>query len=122
MNPMLRRPRALITAQCAAVALLRGADLTTGLSALNATPKLNPAYVDAPYDASFLMFVHRHRDYFNWSRKRRLKWQRRQMKKARAMYRPPNPEPFKPTEFESEMTLLLGGFPLAKLLEYRRPH
>jgi len=104
--------------------LLRGVDLTTVLSAPSVTPKPNPAYVDAPYDASFLMFVARPVHYFEWTRKRRIKWRRRQMAKARALheFKAPTPEPFKREEWHGEFDMLLGGFPLAKLLEHRRPN
>ena len=122
MNPLLRLPRALITASCAAAALSMGLDPTTVRSALNATPKPNRAYVDAPYDASFLLFVARPVHYFEWTRKRRLKWRRRTMARARALHAPPTTEPFKHEEWHDEFDMLLGGFPLAKLLEYRRPH
>lgn len=118
--------RGLLGASIAGAGLSMALARMTAPSVLNADAKLdvpNPAWIDAPYEASFLFGGH-----YRTSTRRKtwLKARRRWKKKLKASLwpKPRLHELFLPdgwegeVEFHKEMThgLLLKGFPMAHLL------
>jgi len=62
---------------------------------------VNPDWVDAPYRVSFCFWVPvNHRKH--WSRKRRLKWIRRETKRIMKSFRPPPIHEFDIKQFQGE--------------------
>lgn len=127
---MLKPPKVLLGASGAAVGLLKGVCLMTGLSALNVNVKPdpsehipNPAWIDAPYEAFFLFggVPEKSTRRKTWLKARR-RWKRALKKR---LWQEQKAREFIPEEWRSEVGfdcrptsgLLLGGFPLAKLLE-----
>jgi hypothetical protein len=80
---MLRLPRGFPIARIAVAGLLRAEDLRTVLTAPSVSLKPNPVWVEAPYDAAFMILYVQPRSYLLWPRKQRLKWKRRKLKQAR---------------------------------------
>ena len=106
---MLRLPKGFPIARIAVAGLLKAEDLTTALTAPSANEKPNPLWVEAPYDAAFMIFYSEPRSYRLWTRKQRLKWKRRKLKQARekCIYPPKFDKSFLEVDWQSERNWII---------------